>query len=96
MFKLPGKAALFPQSPKKAPELDRSRQELVAVPAVKAPLTVLSGEKPKPSLVKQLLALIAEHIIKSGEGKDKNLYLLANNSRFGKDQQSGISERSAG
>jgi len=40
-----------------------------------SPLTELSEGKPKPGLVKQLHNLIGKHIIKSGDEKDKNLYL---------------------
>ncbi len=57
---------------------------------MKVRLRKLSERKPKPGLVKQLLTLIAKHLIKSGEEKDKNLYLLANNSPWRKDQQTVI------
>ena len=57
---------------------------------MKVRLRKLSERKPKPGLVKQLLTLIAKHLIKSGEEKDKNLYLLANNSPSRKDQQTVI------
>jgi hypothetical protein len=63
----------------------RKRQELVKRWfGRESPRTVLSEGKPKPGLVKQPLTLIATHIIKSGDEKDKNLYLLVNNSPFGK------------
>ncbi len=52
-----------------------------------SPLTDLSEGKPKPGLVKQLHTLISKHIIKSGDEKDKNLYLPVNNSPSRKDQQ---------
>jgi hypothetical protein len=52
------------------------------LPVVKADPLQLSREKPKRRLVKQLLSFTGKHVIKTGGGKGKNLYPLANNSPF--------------